>query len=221
MAVMTDTTAETKVKILIVDDEVLIAADLESRLTGLGYSILDKVTSGPEVLELVEQRQPDLVIMDIVQKGNMDGIDAAEVIRSRWGIPVVFLTAYADEDWLQRAKLTYPFGYLLKPFQDRDLKVTVEMALYAAKVDGERRRVEQSLRREKAWRKTLVHGSRDGIVVLDQAGKVYEANQKFADLLGYEPEEVLDLHVWDWDAQWDNDHRSEEHTSELQSRQVL
>ena len=140
---MTD--IEEKAKILIVEDEVLIAADLESRLKGMGYKVCGNATTGKKALELVEQNQPDLVIMDIVLQGDMDGIDAAEVIRDKWSIPVVFLTAYADQDRLERAKLTYPFGYLLKPFQDRDLKITIEMARYVAKVDAERRTAEKSL----------------------------------------------------------------------------
>ena len=137
---------KSNVKILIVEDEVLIAADLESRLKRLGYTIVGKATSGEQALELVEQHQPDLVMMDIVLQGDMDGIDAAEVILDKWGIPVIFLTAYADTDRLERAKLTYPFGYLLKPFQDRDLKITTEMALYVAKVDAERRIAQEQLK---------------------------------------------------------------------------
>ena len=142
---MSDT--QEKARILICDDEVIIAADLASRLKNLGYTICAQATSGEGALELVEEHQPDLVMMDIVLQGEMDGIDAAEVIRDKWGIPVVFLTAYADTDRLERAKLTYPFGYLLKPFQDRDLKITTEMALYVAKVDGERKKTEDALRR--------------------------------------------------------------------------
>jgi AmiR/NasT family two-component response regulator len=134
-----------KARIVICEDEVLIAKDLESRLKKLGYTICGKATSGEKAIELVEQHQPDLVMMDIVIQGDMDGIDAAEIIRDKWGIPIVFLTAYADTDRLERAKLTYPFGYILKPFQDRDLKITVEMALYVAKVDAERRRNEAKL----------------------------------------------------------------------------
>jgi PAS domain S-box-containing protein len=135
-----------KADILIVDDEVIIAADLTTRLNKLGYGICGQATTAQKAFELVEQYQPDLVLMDIVIKGDMDGIDAAEIIRDKWGLPVVFLTAYADKNKLERAKLTYPFGYLIKPFRDQDLKVTVEMALYASTVDAERKRGADSLR---------------------------------------------------------------------------
>ena len=194
------------VKILISEDDALIAADLENHLINLGYTVCGVATSGIKALDLIERHQPDLVMMDIVLKGNMDGITLAEIIRDKWGIPVIFLTAYADTERLARAKMTYPFGYLLKPFHDRDLKITTEMALYVARVEKERSKAKNALIEESAWRRILVQGSRDGIVVLDQAGKVYEANQKFADLLGYDMEEVFDLYVWDWDDQWPREH---------------
>ena len=139
------TECEKPAKILIVEDDVLIAKELESRLKGLGYAVCGKATTGIIALDIVKKHQPDLILMDIVLKGEMDGIEVSEVIRDKWGIPVVFLTAYADTDRLERAKLTYPFGYLLKPFQDRDLKVATEMALYVAKVDVERRKTEEKL----------------------------------------------------------------------------
>jgi len=134
---------QSKTKILIVEDEVVIAADLESRLKGFGYAVCGKATTGEKGLELVEQDQPDLVMMDIVLKGGMGGIEAADVIRDRWGIPVVFLTAYENTDLLKRAKLTYPFGYLLKPFQDRDLKISIEMAHYMSNAYRERGQAEK------------------------------------------------------------------------------
>ena len=142
---MPDNTSENKAKILIVDDEVIIATDLESRLKALGYVVCGKAANGLEALELVEQQQPDLVMMDIVIQGEMDGIDTAEVIRNKWGVPVIFLTAYSDTGKLEQVQLTYPFGYILKPVQDKEIKVTVEMALYLAKVDADRRMAEVAL----------------------------------------------------------------------------
>jgi CheY-like chemotaxis protein len=136
-----------KAGILVVDDEALIAADIESKLKSLGYDVCGTASTGERALELVEAHHPDLVIMDIAIEGHLDGIETAEAIRDRWGIPVVFLTAYADSKRLERAKLAYPFGYLLKPLTDRDLKVTVEMALYVSKADRERRTAEEALRR--------------------------------------------------------------------------
>ena len=197
--------AEEKARILIVEDEVLIAADLESRMAGLGYTVCGKATTGEEALALIDRQRPDLVLMDIILQGKMDGTEAAEIIRDAWGIPVVFLTAYADTDRLERAKLTYPFGYILKPFRERDLKITIDMALYVAKADAERKKAEAALLEESILRRMLVEGSRDGIVVIDQTGKVWEANQQYAQMLGYTEEELLNLSVWDWDDQWERE----------------
>ena len=99
-------------KILIVDDEIVIARELEGRLVDLGYEVTGIASSASEAIALAEQTQPQLVLMDIVLKGNGDGIEAAAEIRRRWSLPVLYITAYADQDTLQRAKITEPFGYI-------------------------------------------------------------------------------------------------------------
>ncbi len=132
-----------KAQILIVEDDGIVALDIESRLKKLGYSVSGVVNYAEKAIENIEVHNPDLVLMDIVLKGEMDGIETAEIIRSRFDIPVVFLTAYADEERFERAKFTMPFGYILKPFQDKDLKITIEMALYVAKVNAERKQAEE------------------------------------------------------------------------------
>jgi len=144
---MSDHPETTKAKILIVEDEALIGLDLKIRLTNLGYTVVDHVFSAEKALERIEPDPPDLILMDIITQGKMDGIEAAAIIRERWGIPVIFTTAYADRERIKSAKLAYPFGYLLKPYQDRDIEVTIEMALYVAKVNGERRKAEKALRK--------------------------------------------------------------------------
>lgn len=116
-------------KILVVEDERVVARDIEKRLTNLGYVVVATVVSGEEAIIKVTECQPDLVVMDIQLKGKMDGIEAAEKIRSDFDIPVLYLTAYADETTLQRAKITEPFGYIIKPFDERDLHTAVEVAL--------------------------------------------------------------------------------------------
>ena len=136
---------EPKPKIMIVEDETIVAAALESILKNLGYEICGAMNTAEKALESIEKEQPDLVSMDIVMKGRMDGIEAAEIIRSRWQIPVIFVTAYADEKRLQRVKPTLPFGYILKPFTERDIKVAFEMALYVAKIRAERKQAEEAL----------------------------------------------------------------------------
>ncbi len=135
-----------KVRVLIVEDETIIAMETESVLNGLGYEVVAIVDTSEKAIEVAETQKPDLILMDIRIKGEIDGIGTAEIIRSKFEIPVVFLTAYLDEKRLEKAKLTMPFGYILKPVQERDLKVTLEMAFHVSKVDVERRRVEQELR---------------------------------------------------------------------------
>lgn len=116
-------------KILVVEDERVVARDIEKRLKKLNYTIVASVASGEEALTKVAELRPDLVLMDIQLRGKMDGITAAEQIRVDFDIPVIYLTAFADEDTLQRAKTTEPFGYIVKPFDERDLHVTIEVAL--------------------------------------------------------------------------------------------
>jgi signal transduction histidine kinase len=116
-------------KILIVEDESIIALDIRTSLQEAGYTIVGMASSGEEAIVLAQTQQPDLILMDIRLRGPMDGIDAAESIRNQQPCPVVFLTAHADSQTLDRAKLTDPFGYLTKPFEDHSLITTIEIAL--------------------------------------------------------------------------------------------
>jgi signal transduction histidine kinase len=115
-------------KILVVEDERVVARDIEKRLKKLGYVVTLTVASGEEAIKKTAETRPDLVLMDIQLKGEMDGIEAAERIRTDFDIPVIYLTAFADEETLQRAKATEPFGYILKPFDERDLHTAIEIA---------------------------------------------------------------------------------------------
>jgi len=131
-----------KARILIVEDEAIIAMEVESQLQSLGYDVTSIVDTGVKAIKKAEEDKPDIILMDIRIKGKMDGIGAAEAIRSQFGIPVIFSTAYLDEERIEQAKITMPFGYVLKPIQERDLRVTLEMALYVAKVDIKRKLIE-------------------------------------------------------------------------------
>jgi PAS domain S-box-containing protein len=127
--------------ILVAEDEAIVAMDIQNRLTAMGYQSAGCAASGEEVLALVDEKRPHLVLMDIRLQGDMDGIEAAEVIRRQFHVPVVFLTAYSEEATLQRAKLAEPFGYILKPFNNRELKSTIEIALYKHGAEEEIRRL--------------------------------------------------------------------------------
>lgn len=124
-------------KILIVEDEDIIAMDIDDRLEALGYDVAGIVHTGAGAIEMAGNSRPDLVLMDIQLEGEMDGITAAGQIRDSFDIPVIYLTSYSDKKTLDRAKVTQPFGYILKPFEERELHSTIEMALYRYKIESE------------------------------------------------------------------------------------
>ena len=122
-------------KVLVVEDEKIVAADIKNTLQYLGYTVLGIASSGEEAVSKTRELMPELVLMDIKLKGNMDGIESVEKLRDFSSVPVIYLTAYADESTLDRAKITEPFGYILKPFDERELHITIEMALYKHKME--------------------------------------------------------------------------------------
>lgn len=119
-----------KAKILVVEDEWIIANDIKDSLVEMGYRVTGIASSGEEAMASVEEEEPDLMLMDIVLKGKMTGIDAARVIRARRNIPVIFLTAYDNQFMVDDAKKVDNAGYLLKPFKERELDIAIEMALH-------------------------------------------------------------------------------------------
>jgi two-component system, response regulator PdtaR len=142
-------------RILVVEDERIVARDIQRRLRRLGYTVCAIASSGQEALEQAAQTQPNLVLMDIVLHGPMDGVEAAAQLRARYQIPVIYLTAYADDDLVQRAKYTEPFGYLLKPFNTPALQTTIAMALYKYQMEQERAQLLHQLQEALANIKTL------------------------------------------------------------------
>ena len=196
-----------RARILIVEDEGIVAMGLRRRLEHLEYVVPAAVASGEEAIEKAAEMPPDLVLMDIVLKGAMDGIDAAEQIRERLNIPVVYLTAYSDDKTLQRAKITEPFGYILKPFEERELCATIEMALYRHRVEEELRQhrdhleelvkertaelttANEQLRQEMAERKEmeerLVRQERLSAVGQLAAGIAHDFNNLLTGIIGY------------------------------------
>jgi two-component system, response regulator PdtaR len=125
-------------KILIVEDEQVTAMDISDILRNIGHEITDTISTGEKALESVRDNRPDIIIMDINLKGKMDGIEAAERIRSQDRVPVVFLTAYYDETTVGRAKKSEPCAYLSKPFGEIDLKIAIELGVYRARIESER-----------------------------------------------------------------------------------
>lgn len=132
-----------KGSILVVEDEKIIAKDIANVLKKFGYAVPAIASSGEEAIRRLEEMPVDLVLMDIVLKGDIDGIEAAKRITERFNIPVVHLTAYADEDTLSRVKETRPFGYIIKPFKERELYTTIEIALHNHRQSLENRKLEE------------------------------------------------------------------------------
>ena len=126
-----------KKNILIIEDEAIIAMDIRRKLEGNGYNVVGVAFAGEEAIQLARKHATDLVLTDIVLKGDMDGIEVANFMRSHWNIPVIFLTAHSDEKTIQRAKSTGPFGFLKKPVDDRELRASIEMALYKSQLMNE------------------------------------------------------------------------------------
>ena len=125
------------INVYIVEDESIVAKDIQNSLKKLGYNVLGISNNGADAIKNIVDLEPDIVLMDIMIKGTMTGIDVAEVIKKEYNIPVIFLTAYADESTLAKAKITEPYGYILKPFKEIDLHSTIEMAIYKHKKDSE------------------------------------------------------------------------------------
>ena len=119
-----------KISILVVEDESIISKDIQHSLKKLGYYVVGASATGEKAIELANSEHPDIVLMDITLKGEMNGIEAADRIKKDLSIPIIFLTAYADELTLSKAKVTKPYGYILKPFKEIDLRTTIEMTIY-------------------------------------------------------------------------------------------
>ncbi len=164
-------------RILIVEDQNIIALDLKSRLQGLGYAVVATLSSGEEAVQVSGDLQPDLILMDIRLKGRIDGIEAAAEIRCAQDIPIIYLTAHSDEQTLQRARLTEPNGYLLKPIEDQELRLTIEMALYKHKMERDRKQRERRLG-------AILNGIGDAVIATDADGVVELANPVASALMG-------------------------------------
>ncbi len=178
-------TARNPVGVLIVEDESIIATDIEERLENLGYRALAIAESGEEAVRLAFEHQPDIVLMDIRLKGGMDGIEAALGLRSRSvKAPVIFLTSHSDQGTLDRAGLSEPFGYLTKPFQERDLHASVEMALH-------RCRAEERVRKQQQRSVAALNNIGDAIITTDNAGRITYLNPAAEELTGWSMSEAL------------------------------
>jgi PAS domain S-box-containing protein len=181
----------TSPEILIVEDEALIAAQLQHTLTGAGYRVLPPVSTGEEALVVVEKNQPDLILMDIQLAGDMDGIRTAEKISRISDIPVIYITAYSDEELLTQAQLTEPYGYLVKPVETRELIASIRMVLYKHNISRKLRESEERYR-------TVFTQAREIIILIDTATRrIVDGNHAFETTLGYAQEDFKHLTLYD------------------------
>jgi PAS domain S-box-containing protein len=174
----------TSPKILIVEDDNIVAADLQKRLMTLGYDIVGIVTSGEEAIKKAILSSPDLVLMNVRLRGEMDGIEAASTLRFQHGIAVVFLSAVADNDTMKRASKTEPFGYILKPFEERELHTTIEMAL-------NRRELERKFKENETWYGTTLRSIGEAVISTNTLGTILFMNTAAENLTGWKMSEVL------------------------------
>jgi PAS domain S-box-containing protein len=175
-----------RARVLIVEDERVVALDLRHRLSSLGYTVAGSVSSSSEALAAVQATQAELVLMDIRIKGEPDGIETARQIRSLYNIPVIYVTAYADDVTVQRAKLTEPFGYLVKPYDDHALRLAIEMALSKHRAEtAERQRVQETLEESEERYRALVENTQDIIFTLLPDGAISSLNPAFETLTGW------------------------------------
>ena len=142
-------------KVLVVEDEIIVAMDIANTLQKLGHEVTDTVSSGEQAIISVKENRPDMIFMDIGLKGRMDGIETAGQIRTQFSVPVIFLTAFVDEKTLDRAKDTVPAGYLTKPYEENDLRIAIEVGLYRAQLENEKEALIKELREAVAKIQTL------------------------------------------------------------------
>ena len=171
-------------RILVVEDEKIVAADLQQRLRSFGYVVVGIASTGDGAIKATRELSPELILMDITLKGDLDGIQAADIIRKDTDIPVVYVTAHADSKTLERAKITSPFGYILKPFEERDLYTTIEMAVYKHATD---RRLQQNER----LLSTTLRSIADGVITTDQQARISYMNPVAESMTGWKLGDAL------------------------------
>jgi len=177
-----------KASILIVEDNFIVMMELKDRLAEMGHEIVGTAASGIEAIKKAGIHRPDLTLMDIRLKGEMDGIEAASVIKKEYDIPVIYLTAHTDDNTLERAKLTEPFGYIIKPFEERELRTTIEMALYKHKI-------EKRLKESEHWLSATLKSIGDALIATDAYGIVKLINPIAEELTGWKGEDAFGAYI--------------------------
>jgi CheY-like chemotaxis protein len=178
-----------KPRIMIVEDEGITAMSVRHSLEEMGYEVTSISSTGEEAVKKAAADKPDLILMDIVIQGKIDGIEAAEIIRSGDNVPIVYITAHSDERTLKRAKITDPFGYIIKPFEERELRIAVEIALHNY-------RMENKVRESELKYRTLFDNASDSIFLIDsETQRIIDCNPKALELCGYSMREIKTMKI--------------------------
>jgi len=174
-----------KTKILVVEDESIVARDIRNMLVGLGYEVTGVVAGAKAAVRKAQETMPEIVLMDVMLQGEITGVEAAEQIYTNFNIPVVYLTAYADSTTVQQAKKTEPFGYIIKPFEERELQTTIEIALYKYKM-------QMDLKDRERWLSTILKSIGDGVIATNKIGAITFMNPLAENLTGWKLDQALD-----------------------------
>ncbi len=178
-------------KVLIVDDEAVVITQLEERLTSMGYDIVGSASSGTEAVEMARHLSPDIVLMDIVMPGRLDGIDASQIIKTELDIPAIFVTAYADDNFVERAKKVEPFGYIVKPFQEKEIKASIEIGLHKKEMERQLRKSKKNLQEQKVRLSLIIDGTSVPVFVVDKKHTVTHWNRACETITGIPADEVI------------------------------
>lgn len=178
-------------QILVVEDEVITAMDIQRRLIKFGYSVPELAYTGEEAINITRKNNPDLILMDINLNGTIDGIEAASKIHSFSDIPIIYLTAFTDEKILERLKITEPYAYLVKPFKERELLVNIEIAFYKNKMEKMLKESNGQLRESKQWLLAAINSIGDAVIATDQKGQIKLINPLAQAMTGWKEEEAL------------------------------
>jgi PAS domain S-box-containing protein len=192
-------------KIMIVEDEAVIALRLEQRVAEMGYEVIGTSYTGEDSMKKARSLLPDLILMDVMISGDLDGIDAAKIVKDELDIPVIFMTAYTEDQIIERAKEVEPYGYIIKPIRERELKATIEIALYKKKME---KRLQES---EEKYRQ-LFETISDAIIIFDgETRKIIDVNDSCLSMYGYSKDEFLKLRLHDITAEPEKSEKAIKH----------
>ena len=158
-----------RIKVMVVEDEAIIALDIQTQLVQAGFAVTGRASSAARAFHLIEQDSPEVVLMDIKLKGHMDGVQAASIIRSRYGLPVIYLTSHSDDTTLDRARATEPYGFLLKPFSIASVKANITMAV-------QKHRMERRFQTNHTLLSTILFGLPEAVIVTNAQSEILFLN---------------------------------------------